>query len=160
MPKRQNSQKRQSGALTSAIRSHNQKAAATWGSGGIIYDKVSEAIADVLDRVVAATGTGWTARLLAARGAQVTGVDIGEGVIEAAKELAPGIAFRMGDAEQLPFPEASFDVVTSTFGVMFVARPDDAARELARVCKKGARLGLCTWPPGDTIEGLFKVMRP
>jgi ubiquinone/menaquinone biosynthesis C-methylase UbiE len=66
----------------------------------------------------------------------------------------------MGDAEQLPFPEASFDVVTSTFGVMFVARPDDAARELARVCKKGARLGLCIWPPGDTIEGLFKVMRP
>jgi hypothetical protein len=62
MPKRQNSQKRQSGALTSAIRSHNQKAAATWGSGGIIYDKVSEAIADVLDRVVAATGTGWTQR--------------------------------------------------------------------------------------------------
>jgi SAM-dependent methyltransferase len=159
--------------MTTAIRPHNEKAAATWGSGGAVYDKVSETIADAIDHVVArvapqqgekcldvATGTGWTARRIASRGARVTGVDIGAGVIEAAKQLAPGIDFRVGDAEELPFPDASFDVVTSTFGVMFVARPEDAARELARVCRKGGRLGLCTWPPGDTIEGLFKVMRP
>jgi SAM-dependent methyltransferase len=94
---------------------------------------------DVLDRVVArvapelgekcldvATGTGWTARLLKAHGADVTGVDIGVGVIEAAKKLAPDIDFRLGDAEELDFPDSGFDVVTSTFGVMFVARPEDA----------------------------------
>src|SRR5262245_38751120 len=107
-----------------------------------------------------ATGTGWTARLLKARGADVTGVDIGTGVIEAAKELASDIDFRLRDAEELEFLDRSFDVVTSTFGVMFVARPEDAARELARVCRKGGRLGLCTWVPGGTIEGLFAVMRP
>jgi ubiquinone/menaquinone biosynthesis C-methylase UbiE len=97
---------------------------------------------------------------VAARGTEVTGVDIGSGVIEAAKELAPDIDFRVGDAEQLDFQDGSFDVVTSTFGVMFVARPEAAASELARVCKKGGRLGLCSWLPGSTVEGLFQVMRP
>jgi SAM-dependent methyltransferase len=155
------------------IRPHNERAASIWGSGGSAYDKVSETIADALDHVVdllnpqpgekcldAATGTGWTARLLKARGADVIGVDIGAGVIEAAKKLASEIDFRIGDAEELEFADGSFDVVTSTFGVMFVARPEDAARELARVCKKGGRLGLCTWLAGGTIEGLFQVMRP
>jgi SAM-dependent methyltransferase len=159
--------------MITSVRSHNEKAAAAWGSGGAAYDRVSETIADALDHVVArmapqpgekcldvATGTGWAARRLKARGTGVTGVDIGAGVIEAAKKLAPDIDFRVGDAEELVFPTGHFDVVTSTFGVMFVARPEDAARELARVCRKGGRLGLCTWLPGDTIEGLFKVMRP
>jgi SAM-dependent methyltransferase len=159
--------------MTTTVRPHNEKAAATWGSGGAVYDRVSETIADALDHVVArvapqpgekcldvATGTGWAARGLKARGADVTGVDIGAGVIEAAKKLAPDIDFRVGDAEELAFPPGSFDVVISTFGVMFVARPEDAARELARVCRKGGRLGICTWPPADTLEGLFKVMRP
>jgi SAM-dependent methyltransferase len=155
------------------IRPHNERAAAVWGSGGSAYDKVSESIADVLDHVVkllnpqpgekaldVATGTGWTARLLKASAADVIGVDIGAGVIEAAKALAPDIDFRIGDAEELEFGDATFDVVTSTFGVMFVARPEDAARELARVCRRGGRLGLCTWLPGSSIEGLFQVMRP
>ncbi len=159
--------------MNTAVRPHNERAAAAWGSGGVAYDRVSETIADALDHVVVrvaprpgekcldvATGTGWTARRLKARGSDVTGVDIGAGVIIAAKELAPDIDFRVGDAEELTFPEGHFDVVTSTFGVMFVARPEDAARELARVCKKGGRLGICTWLPSDTIEGLFKVMGP
>jgi len=152
---------------------HNERAAATWGSPGRQYDRISEIIADALEHVVfridprpgekfldVATGTGWTARRLAARGAQVIGIDLGAGVIDAAQALAPAIDFRVGDAEALPFGDASFDGVTSTFGVMFVARPEEAARELARVCRKGGRLGICTWPPGDTIEGMFKMMRP
>jgi ubiquinone/menaquinone biosynthesis C-methylase UbiE len=155
-----------------SIRAHNEKAAATWGDGGIAYDRVSDTIVDAIDHVVArvsplpgdscldvATGTGWAARRIKGRGAGVIGVDIGAGVIEAAKKLAPEIDFRVGDAEQLDFPDGRFDVVTSTFGVMFVARPEDAARELARVCKRGGRLGICTWPPGDTVEELFKVLR-
>jgi SAM-dependent methyltransferase len=159
--------------MATTIRPHNEKAAATWGAGGAVYDRVSETIADAIDHVVVridpqpgeacldvATGTGWTARRLAARGAQVTGVDIGAGVIAAAKQFAPEIDFRVGDAEELPFPDASFDVVTSTFGVMFVARPEDAARELGRVCRKGGRLGLCTWRPSGAVEDMFKVMRP
>lgn len=159
--------------MTTSVRPHNAKAALTWGSGGAAYDRVSQTIADALEHTVervaphkgeacldVATGTGWTARRLHARGAAVTGVDIGAGVIAAAREFAPDIMFRVGDAECLDFPDQSFDVVVSTFGVMFVSRPEDAARELARVCRTGGRIGLATWLPGDTIEGLFKVMKP
>jgi SAM-dependent methyltransferase len=155
-----------------SILPHNQKAGATWGSGGGAYDVVSENIADGIDHVVnrlwptsgerfldIATGTGWTARRLAARGAAVTGIDIGEGVIEAAKRLAPTITFQVGDAEALQFGDASFDGVTSTCGVMFVSRPEAAAAEIGRVTRKGGRLGLLTWLPGGTVEDIFKMMR-
>ena len=152
---------------------HNAKAGATWGSGGRDYDRISETIADALAHAVArvapqsgetfldvATGTGWAARQIAAHGATVIGIDIGAGVIKAAQALSPEIDFRVGDAEALSFANATFDGIVSTFGVMFVARPEDAARELARVCKAGGRLALTTWVPGDTLEGLLKVMRP
>ena len=152
---------------------HNAKAGATWGSAGRHYDKISETIADAIEHTVVrvapraresfldiATGTGWAARRIRAHGANVVGIDIGAGVIEAARELSPDVEFHVGDAEALPFDDASFDGVVSTFGVMFVARPEDAAREMARVCRKGGRLGLVTWLAGDTLEGLFKVMRP
>jgi SAM-dependent methyltransferase len=165
--------KSHSDATNPGVLPHNEKAGATWGATGHNYERISEIIADAIDHVVmrvvpqpgetflgVATGTGWTARRLAARGAKVVGVDIGAGVIAAAKALAPQIDFRVGDAEALPFPDASFDGVTSTFGVMFAARQEDAARELARVCKKGGRLGICTWRPGDTVEAMFKMMKP
>lgn len=156
-----------------SVLSHNLKAGATWGSGGEAYDIISDSIADGIDHVVnrvwpkpgerfldIATGTGWTARRLAARGATVTGIDIGEGVIEAAKRLPPGITFQVGDAEALTFDDASFDGVTSTFGVMFVARPEAAGAEIARVTRKGGRVGLITWLPGSAVEDIFKTMRP
>jgi SAM-dependent methyltransferase len=155
------------------VLSHNERAAATWGSGGRDYDRVSEGVSEALAHLVnrvgpqqgerfldVATGTGWTARLLSSRGATVIGVDIGAGVIEAAKALAPDIDFRVADAEALPFEDASFDAVTSTFGVMFVAQPESAAREMARVCKRGGRLGLVTWVPEGTVTGIFQTMRP
>lgn len=155
-----------------SVLSHNLSAGSAWGSGGAAYDVLSEhtadAIAHVVDRVWPtpgerfldiATGTGWTARHLAARGAVVTGIDIGEGVIEAAKRLGPGITFQVGDAEALEFDEATFDGVTSTFGVMFVARPAAAAGEIARVIRKGARLAFVTWLPGGPVEDLFKLTR-
>jgi SAM-dependent methyltransferase len=159
-------------AMMTGVLSHDEGAAAIWGAGGRDYDRVSELVADalahVVDRIVpqsgervldVATGTGWTARLLAARGAAVAGVDIGAGVIDAAKALAPEIDFRVGDAEALPFGDATFDAVTSTFGVMFVNRPEVAARELARTCKKGGRLGLASWMPDGAIAGFFQIMR-
>jgi SAM-dependent methyltransferase len=157
----------------SNILSHNERAAATWGSGGRDYDRVSEGVSDALAHLInridpqqderfldVATGTGLTARLLSSRGASVTGVDIGAGVIEAAKTLAPEIEFRVADAEALPFDDASFDAVTSTFGVMFVAQPETAAREMARVCRRGGRLGLLTWVPEGAVTGIFQTMRP
>src|SRR5262245_9969218 len=120
------------------IQPHNQKAAATWGSGGVGYDKISETIADSIEHVLnrlnvqpgekvldLATGTGWTARRLAQKAASVTAVDIGDGVITAARELAKAanlnIEFIVGDAEKLDLPDAAFDVITSTCGVMFAS---------------------------------------
>jgi SAM-dependent methyltransferase len=156
-----------------SIRPHNQQAAAAWGAGGQDYDKISEHTSDAIEHLVRrvlpvpgerfldiATGTGWTARRLAAHGANVIGIDLGASVIEAAKTLAPSIDFRVGDAEALEFEDESLDGVTSTFGIMFAARPEDAAGELARVCKRGGRIGLLTWQPGGAVEGLFDVMRP
>ncbi|MES2356075.1 MAG: class I SAM-dependent methyltransferase [Pseudomonadota bacterium] len=161
----------------SSIQPHNIKAAATWGAGGMAYDRISETIADAIEHCVArlapepgervldiATGTGWTARRLATRGTIVTGIDLGVDLIEAAKVYASKadltINFQIGDAERLPFGDQTFDAITSTFGVMFVAQPEDAAAELARVCKKGGKLALLTWPADGAMDGLFKVMKP
>lgn len=90
-----------------AVLPHNQRAGLTWGAGGEAYEAISENVADAIAHAVnrvwpapgerfldIATGTGWTARSLAARGAVVIGVDIGEGVIEAAKRLGLGSIFR------------------------------------------------------------------
>jgi SAM-dependent methyltransferase len=160
-----------------AIQPHNLKTAATWNAGGQHYDKISQTIADSIEHCVirleprpgervldVATGTGWAARRVAARGATVTGVDLGADLLEAAKaaaaEIPITIDFRVGDAEKLPFEDQSFDAVISTCGVMFVRNHQAAAAELARVCRKGGRLGLTTWPADGTVAGLFKVMKP
>lgn len=159
------------------ILAHNEKAGATWGSGGAACDAISELIADSIEHLLArmdikagervldlATGTGWTARRLAQKGAVVTGVDIGAGVIEAAREFAQRanleITFQVGDAERVALPDGAFDAITSTCGVMFASNPEAVASELARLCRRGGRVGLTTWPVGGTIARLFQVMRP
>jgi len=159
-----------------AVQAHNAGPAAVWGSGGAAYDEISSQIASALDHCVrrlapkpgerildVATGTGWTSRLLAARGAKVTGVDIASELLAAArmKGQSNGLAidYELGDAEALPFPDASFDGVTSTFGVMFASRPEAVAAELARVCRPGGRIALATWRPDSKVFEVFKVMR-
>ena len=159
-----------------AILPHNLQAAAIWGAGGPNYDRISQTISDSIEHCVirlapkpgehildVATGTGWAARRCAAHGASVVGIDLGADLIEAAKAYAAAagltISFQVGDAEALPFKDHSFDAVISTCGVMFVSQPELAAAELARVCKKGGRLGLTTWPADGTIADLFKVMQ-
>lgn len=158
------------------IQQHNLRTAAVWNSGGEQYEKISQSIADAIEHCVmrlnpqpqeriidVATGTGWTARRVAARGAQVVGVDLGADLIDAAKARATAeqlkIEFHVGDAESLPFENKTFDAVISTFGVMFVLKPEAAAVELSRICKPGGRLALTTWPADGTIAGLFKVMK-
>lgn len=160
-----------------AVLAHNEKAAATWGSGGAGYDLISECIADSIEHVLArldvkpgervldlATGTGWTARRLAQKGAKVVGTDIGAGVIDAAKQFARAanldIEFSVGDAEATGLPDGAFDVITSTCGVMFASRPEAVAGELARLCRRGGRIGLTTWTPASTLAGMFQMMRP
>lgn len=162
--------------LDDSIRSHNATFSATWSSGGAAYDEISRGILDAIEhctnrlappeggRVLdVATGTGWAARRLAERGVDVTGVDFAPDMLATAQELATArnldIAFELDDAEALPYPDASFDAVLSSFGVMFAQRPEDAAAELARVCKPGGRLALATWTPDGNVFEMFKIMK-
>lgn len=148
-----------------------------WNSGGDAYDAISRQIATALEHCVArldlnlgerildlATGTGWTSRLVARRGAEVVGTDIAGDLLAAASERANKeglkIDYRIGDAEKLPFPDQSFDGVISTFGVMFASCPEAAAAELARVCKRDGRIALATWLPDSSVFKMFLVMRP
>ncbi len=137
-------------------------AASSWGAAGSAYERFSEHFADALHHCAqrlapraresildVATGTGWTARLLASRAATVSGVDYSEELITAAKAIARdrrlGIAFEVGDAHDLPYADHSFDGVCSTFGVIFASDPELAARELGRVCRPRGRLALAVW---------------
>ena len=147
--------------------------ASSWGATGIVYERFSEHFADALSHCVqrlspqpnesildVATGTGWTARILAQRGANITGIDYSEELIFAAREISKyhglSISFDVGDAHQLPYPDSSFDAVISTFGVIFVSQPEVAARELARVCRPGGRLALAVWSSDCTLRNLAK----
>jgi SAM-dependent methyltransferase len=163
--------------MSATIQAHNHKPAAVWSSGGELYDEVSQGISDSIEHCVRrlmprpgekildlATGTGWTSRSLARRGAKVTGVDIAADLIAAAvkRAAAEGLAidYKVGDAESLPFADGAFDAVISTCGVMFASRPEAAASELARVCRKGARIALTTWLSDSNLAKMFQVMRP
>ena len=160
-----------------SIQPHNSKPASVWSSGGARYDQISRGIADSIEHCVlrlnpqpservldVATGTGWTSRLVAARGARVIGADIAGDLIAAARERAQmeglNIEYRLGDAENLPFAEGEFDAVVSTCGIMFASRPEAAAAELGRVTRKGGRVALTTWLPDSNLFKMFLVMKP
>jgi SAM-dependent methyltransferase len=160
-----------------SIQPHNERSAAVWSSGGKAYDAISGQIATALEHCVArldpqpgetildlATGTGWTSRLVARRGANVIGADIASDLLAAATERARReglkIEYRIGDAEKLPFADQAFDGVISTFGVMFASHPEAAVGELARVCKHGGRVAFATWLPDSSVFKMFQAMRP
>ncbi len=108
-----------------------------------------------------ACGTGNTAIPLARQGAVVTGVDIAANLLVQARERASAenlsIQFDEGDAEQLPYPDRSFDAVVTMFGAMFAPRPELVASELARVLKPGGLLAMANWNPGSFTGRMFKV---
>ena len=146
-----------------------------WGSGP--YERVSEHLAIAHDHLLGAveprpgerwldvaTGTGEIAVPAAKNGATVTGIDIAPRLIETARERARAsgvdVALDVGDAERLPYRDAQFDVVVSTFGVMFTPDQRTAAAELARVTRPGGRLALLNWHPSRGVAEFFKVMAP
>jgi len=98
-----------------------------------------------------ATGSGNTALAAARRFGETTGIDYVPALLERGRERAAAerldVAFREGDAESIPLPDASFDVVLSTVGVMFAPDQEKAAGELLRVCRPGGRIGLANWTP-------------
>jgi ubiquinone/menaquinone biosynthesis C-methylase UbiE len=155
----------------------NEKAANMWSSGGRAYDEISRGVAEGIRHTVwrlepkkdenildIATGTGWTARCIARSGAKVTGIDIAQGLLDAATKVTEEegllIDFQLGDAEKLPFPDASFDAVTSTFGVMFATNQEAAITELSRVVRPGGRIAVAAWLPDSTAVELRKVVAP
>ena len=98
-----------------------------------------------------ATGSGNTALAAARRFGETTGIDYVPALLERGRERAAAerleIVFREGDAESIPWPNASFDVVLSTVGVMFAPDQEKAAAELFRVCRQEGRIGLTSWTP-------------
>jgi len=160
-----------------AVLEKNVKAANMWSSGGRAYDAVSQGVAEGIRHCVMrlapqegekildiATGTGLTARTISRSGAQVTGTDIAEGLLEAAQQLADeeglSIAWQLGDAEKLPFADASFDAAASTFGIMFASNQEAAISELARVVRPGGRVAIAAWLPESTAVNLRQVVAP
>jgi SAM-dependent methyltransferase len=146
---------------------------ALWGAGdfGILGTKIllaSELLCEAVDlrageRVLdVACGHGNTALAAARRSALATGLDIVPSLLERARERAAAerldVAWREGDAQELPFGEGAFDVVLSTFGVMFAPDQPRAARELLRVCRPGGRVGLSCWTPAGFAGQMLKVV--
>jgi SAM-dependent methyltransferase len=108
-----------------------------------------------------ACGTGNLALPAAKTGANVTGVDIAPNLVEQARENAKAAGlnakFDEGDAEALPYEDASFDAVVTMFGAMFAPRPDLVAGELKRVCRPGGVIAMANWTPGGFIGQMFKT---
>jgi len=153
-----------------AIKTRQQ---AAWSMGnyaivGTTLQIVGENLCEALDlragsRVLdVAAGNGNATLAAARRWCDVTSTDYVPSLLESARARAQAeghaIQFQEADAENLPFPDASFDVVMSTFGVMFTPNQDQAASELARVCKPGGRIGLANWTPESFIGQLFKTI--
>jgi SAM-dependent methyltransferase len=115
-----------------------------------------EAVLDV------ACGTGNAALPAARAGARVTGLDLTPELLERARVLAAAedldVTFVEGDAEALPFADAAFDAVLSTFGAMFAPRQDVVARELVRVTRPGGRIVLCNWTPEGETGEMFRMV--
>jgi ubiquinone/menaquinone biosynthesis C-methylase UbiE len=109
-----------------------------------------------------ATGSGNTAISAARRFCDVTGMDLAPESIEHARRRAEAegmdITFEVGDAEDLHYPDASFDVVLSTIGVMFCPNQEKAASELLRVCKPGGKIGLSSWTPDGFTGNMLRTV--
>lgn len=126
---------------------------------GLIEGLGIEAGQDVLD---VACGTGNATIPAAQLGATVTGIDLTPKLLEGARERATALGveatFVEGDAELLPFEDATFDRVTSVFGAMFAPDQQRTAGELVRVCRPGGVIGLCAWTPEGVNGRLFGVL--
>lgn len=106
-------------------------------------------------------GAGQTAIPAAQAGACVCAIDIASNLIQAgrarAAQVGVDVVFEEGDAESIPYPDASFDQVISLIGAMFAPRPERVASEFARVCKPGARLHMANWTPTSLPGRMFKL---
>jgi SAM-dependent methyltransferase len=139
-------------------------AAELWSGGE--YELVARRFAAIHDELVrrltpqpgegwldVATGTGEIAVRAARAGAVVTGLDIAPRLLEQARAKSSDVEWVEGDAQALPFEDAAFDVVSSSFGIIFAPDQQAAAREVARVCR--GRLGLTVWRPNEGLHAIY-----
>jgi len=153
-----------------AIKARQQ---ATWASGdfgqvGVRLQIVGESLCEAVDLLAGervldvAAGNGNASLAAARRFADVTSTDYVPALLEQGRLRAEAerlaITFQVADAERLPFPNESFDVALSTFGVMFAPNQRRAAAELLRVVRPGGRIGLANWTPDGFLGRLFRVM--
>ena len=144
-----------------------------WSSGdyavvGTTLQIVGESLCEALDlrsgeRVLdVAAGNGNATLAAARRWCDVVSTDYVPTLLERGRARASAealqVQFEQADAENLPYPDHSFDVVLSTFGVMFTPDQDKAAAEMARACKPGGRIGLANWTPASFVGEIFKTM--
>jgi ubiquinone/menaquinone biosynthesis C-methylase UbiE len=153
-----------------AIKARQQVA---WGSGdyaliGTTLQIVGEMLCEAVDLrsnqhvLDVAAGNGNATLAAARRFAEVVSTDYVASLLARGRERAAAdrlpVTFQEADAENLPFPAGSFDVVLSTFGVMFTPNQEQAASELLRVCRPGGKIGLANWTPEGFIGTLFRTI--
>ncbi len=146
---------------------------ATWSSGdyaviGTTLQIVGEQLAEAMDLragqtvLDVAAGNGNITLAAARRWCEVTSTDYVESMLAQGRKRAEAeglqVKFQVADAEDLPFADASFDAVVSTFGVMFTPNQDKAAAEMLRVCKRGGKIGLANWTPAGFVGQMFKTL--
>lgn len=131
-------------------------------------DLTTQAIEALLDAVGAtdglslldiASGPGYVAARAARRGARVLGIDFSAAMVAAAQNLNPGIAFREGDAEELPFDDAVFDAAVMNFGILHLGRPEKALAEAQRVLRPGGKFAFTAWAKPEETAGFGIVLR-
>jgi ubiquinone/menaquinone biosynthesis C-methylase UbiE len=159
-------------ATTTDIDALKMRLKATWMDGNYDYFSrfMESSAVEFLDRLRVtpgsslldvACGSGQLGLIAARRGARVTGVDIATNAILAARGRANAegldARFDEGDAEALPYAQASFDVVASLYGAMFAPRPDRVAAELLRVCRPGGTIAMGNWTKDGFIGQMFKT---
>jgi len=160
------------GTTAPDINALKSKMREAWMAGdfGVIAAYVKEAEEEFVSRLPLAVGTrvldvacgtGNTAIPAGKRGARVTGVDIAPNLLEQARKWAAEekvtAEFREGDAEQLDFPDSSFDVIISVFGAMFAPRPERVAAELVRVTRSGGLIAMGNWTPTGQVGKMFAL---
>jgi SAM-dependent methyltransferase len=159
--------------MTAEMEALKTRLKTTWMAGdyGHFAQYLEPGALEFLDRLALASGTrmldvgcgaGQIAIPAARAGVQVTGVDIAPNSIEQARARAKAeglnVQFDEGDAEDLPYQDASFDVVVSLIGAMFAPRPEEVAAELLRVCCPGGRIVMVNWTPEGHVGQMFKII--